>query len=670
MSVLSTLVAQERSVDPKSLQSSPILQGIEDLNAWRSAVVEQLHGLSNLTSELGLLPGSVILHLETLAFEIERDSLRLALVGEFSRGKTELINALFFADQGTRLLPSGTGQTTMCPVEIRGAPQGRPGLQLLPIASRAMDVSIEKLKRAGSAWVRLAYDSTQQAHERSAMLKSLTETTCVTIEEARRLGLCPPLNRTPKDRERSICPSCGLGKVLIPRWRHAQLFLPHPILDAGLTILDTPGLNAIGAEPELTFGMLADADAVLFVLGIDTGVTQSDLTIWDQYLRRNKEQPQLVLLNKIDTLWDELRDPFEIEDEISMQVEKTAQRLGIDAERVLPVSGQKALLARIRGDAHLLEKSGLPQLEASIARLLIPARRAVLQERCTALVERVQRDQQQLLQEQDRAIAVQMESIQALKERTSEKVPRLVAQHKAMLASFDQDRQRFEARKADFRAAVDRALLAPLSPDRFDARIGAARSEMLAAWTTAGIVERFRSFFAEAIAHFDTALRGSAEVNAQIAGEYAALQERYRLPSLSTIPYAIMPRRAELLAMAENYERFGMMLEIAVNTQSAVVRKAFLTVAGKVRDFIVETRRDAEGWVDEMMAVMNRQLELYRQKAEEELDALENIAVAMGNIDTRLQQLRANRAALAERSAALEQIANRLHRALQGKSLD
>jgi hypothetical protein len=657
-------------VDPKSLQSSPILQGIEDLNAWRSAVVEQLHGLSNLTSELGLLPGSVILHLETLAFEIERDSLRLALVGEFSRGKTELINALFFADQGTRLLPSGTGQTTMCPVEIRGAPQGRPGLQLLPIASRAMDVSIEKLKRAGSAWVRLAYDSTQQAHERSAMLKSLTETTCVTIEEARRLGLCPPLNRTPKDRERSICPSCGLGKVLIPRWRHAQLFLPHPILDAGLTILDTPGLNAIGAEPELTFGMLADADAVLFVLGIDTGVTQSDLTIWDQYLRRNKEQPQLVLLNKIDTLWDELRDPFEIEDEISMQVEKTAQRLGIDAERVLPVSGQKALLARIRGDAHLLEKSGLPQLEASIARLLIPARRAVLQERCTALVERVQRDQQQLLQEQDRAIAVQMESIQALKERTSEKVPRLVAQHKAMLASFDQDRQRFEARKADFRAAVDRALLAPLSPDRFDARIGAARSEMLAAWTTAGIVERFRSFFAEAIAHFDTALRGSAEVNAQIAGEYAALQERYRLPSLSTIPYAIMPRRAELLAMAENYERFGMMLEIAVNTQSAVVRKAFLTVAGKVRDFIVETRRDAEGWVDEMMAVMNRQLELYRQKAEEELDALENIAVAMGNIDTRLQQLRANRAALAERSAALEQIANRLHRALQGKSLD
>jgi hypothetical protein len=219
-----TLVAQELPVDSKPLQPSPMLQGLEDLNAWRSAVAGQLHALSSRTGELGLLPSGIILRLETLAFEIERDSLRLALVGEFSRGKTELINALFFADQGTRLLPSGTGQTTMCPVEIRGAPEGRSGLHLLPIASRAMDVSIEKLKKANSAWVRLAYDMGQPARERNAVIKKLTETTCVAIEEARRLGLCPPLNRTPKDRERSICPSCGLNQVLIPRWRHAQLF--------------------------------------------------------------------------------------------------------------------------------------------------------------------------------------------------------------------------------------------------------------------------------------------------------------------------------------------------------------------------------------------------------------------------------------------------------------
>ncbi|EGQ63494.1 hypothetical protein GGI1_19794, partial [Acidithiobacillus sp. GGI-221] len=141
--------------EPGLLELSPILEGLRALNGWRQDVIAGLHGMAAMMADLGLLPSGAMLQMETLAYETEQDSLRIAFVGEFSRGKTELINALFFSDMGTRLLPSGSGQTTMCPVEIRGAPQGRPGLQLLPIASRSLDVSIEKLKRAGSAWTRL-----------------------------------------------------------------------------------------------------------------------------------------------------------------------------------------------------------------------------------------------------------------------------------------------------------------------------------------------------------------------------------------------------------------------------------------------------------------------------------------------------------------------------------
>ena len=43
----------------------------------------------------------------------------LAFVAEFSRGKSELINAIFFADAGRRVLPATPGRTTMCPVELR-----------------------------------------------------------------------------------------------------------------------------------------------------------------------------------------------------------------------------------------------------------------------------------------------------------------------------------------------------------------------------------------------------------------------------------------------------------------------------------------------------------------------------------------------------------------------
>lgn len=91
--------------------------------------------------------------------------------------------------------------------------------------------------------------------------------------------------------------------------------------------------------------------------------------------------------------------------------------------------------------------------------------------------------------------------------------------------------------------------------------------------------------------------------------------------------------------MAETYERFGKTMEIAVNTQGAVVRKMFLTVAMRTRDFVMETRRDAENWVDRIMTVMDQQLQRFEAQTEEELQALQQIAKAVEFVETRVQQL-------------------------------
>ena len=77
-------------------------------------------------------------------------------------------------------------------------------------------------------------------------------------------------------------PGAGLtpdadGMVQVPAWRRAIVNLPHPLLKQGLVILDTPGLNAVGAEPELTINLIPQAHAGgLRILAADTGVTRSD----------------------------------------------------------------------------------------------------------------------------------------------------------------------------------------------------------------------------------------------------------------------------------------------------------------------------------------------------------------------------------------------------------
>ena len=100
----------------------------------------------------------------------------------------------------------------------------------------------------------------------------------------------------------------------------------------------------------------------MFLLGADTGVTRSDMEMWEHHVRTVRHQSDsnlVVVLNKIDTLWDELKDSSRVSASIETQRRATAEQLQVDIERVFPISAQKGLLAKIRNDARLLRESRL-----------------------------------------------------------------------------------------------------------------------------------------------------------------------------------------------------------------------------------------------------------------------------------------------------------------------
>ena len=81
--------------------------------------------------------------------KLESDRITIAFIGEFSRGKTELINSLFFSDNGRRLLPSDAGRTTMCPTEILyDNEQDEAYIRLLPIETRLREKSLTELRES------------------------------------------------------------------------------------------------------------------------------------------------------------------------------------------------------------------------------------------------------------------------------------------------------------------------------------------------------------------------------------------------------------------------------------------------------------------------------------------------------------------------------------------
>jgi len=109
----------------------------EAYSDWRRRLSAGISGLHEWLSRQELADAQVDLKVQHLLERLHQDRLVIAFVAEFSRGKSELINAIFFADFGQRLLPSSAGRTTMCPTELLYDPTRPPSIRLLPIETRS-----------------------------------------------------------------------------------------------------------------------------------------------------------------------------------------------------------------------------------------------------------------------------------------------------------------------------------------------------------------------------------------------------------------------------------------------------------------------------------------------------------------------------------------------------
>ena len=80
---------------------------------WRAQLSGRLEAFRKWLSDNELSDAQTDLRLRLVLEKLREDRLQVAFVAEFSRGKSELINAIFFADYGDRMLPSTAGRTTM-----------------------------------------------------------------------------------------------------------------------------------------------------------------------------------------------------------------------------------------------------------------------------------------------------------------------------------------------------------------------------------------------------------------------------------------------------------------------------------------------------------------------------------------------------------------------------
>ena len=160
----------------------------QDYGAWRRRVSDRVQDFRRWLQEHDLSDAQVELRINQIVDRLAEDRLTIAFVAEFSRGKSELINAIFFADYGRRLLPTSAGRTTMCPTEIKWNPEQPPSLQVLPIETRGAQASISDFKKIPDEWTTFPLD-VSSAESLVRTLQRIRDTKRIPIGEARGYGL-------------------------------------------------------------------------------------------------------------------------------------------------------------------------------------------------------------------------------------------------------------------------------------------------------------------------------------------------------------------------------------------------------------------------------------------------------------------------------------------------
>ncbi len=355
---------------PEKIPASPKPSGLDDSADLRQAK-KGLLALLSQTAQALEQEGSTLQRqrrgIEELARRLEANRFNLAVLGQFKRGKSTLINALL----GRKILPSAVVPLTAVPTFVTW--------------SETSNLLIHKV------------DGTIQEGGSFAGDEALRKALAGLVTE----------RENPKNR-------LGIAKVSIG--------CPAPILRDGLVLIDTPGIGStFRHNTETTHDVLAECDAALFVTSADPPVTEQEAEFLQ--LVRHHVRHLFVVLNKIDYLSEEeRREAVTFLEEVLAQqanaprndeASPTRQRLAsLDRITIFPLSARNALLAQERGDDTLIAESGMPAVRSHLLDFLARHKEQTLIEAVRAKAADLAHDASMQLQIERQSLTMPIEDLE------------------------------------------------------------------------------------------------------------------------------------------------------------------------------------------------------------------------------------------------------------------
>ena len=599
---------------------------LTELRQWRQSISAALAEFRRWALVSRVLDDQTAARIAHLERRMQSEKLTIAFVAEFSRGKSELINALFFANLGSRFLPTGVGRTTLCPTEIVYDPSRPPSLRLLPIETRESPRALREFIGELDTWKEIALDPARPETLAPA-LEALSETMVASPADAANLGF----------------EADGTRPVEIPRWRYAMINFPHPLLASGVVILDTPGHNTMGTEPELTVHRVPDAAAIVFMLGADTGVTRTDRDLWNEHIEpiHGLEQSCYVVLNKIDGLRDGFKPESQVLAEIDKQVKSTADALRVSPTRVFALSAKQGLVAKIQEDRDGLIRSRIYRLEQALARGMVHQRRLDHAAAVRAETRAAFSESRALIDSRLSFASDQLEELLALQGKNQKLVETLARKAASERGRLEQARAVMMGMRTVHNRHMDN-MVRMLDPNvareaGIKARLGVLNSAF-----SKGIGEALDHFFRDSRSRIREAIEVIAEAKAMMSTVSRKFSEEYHVahvevPEFATDRFLVELDRLEALC-ARDFKGAGSLLTRRRSTLGALF---FDSVALKVVHVFEIADREVRTWMNGFIRPLETQLNHFQEQTNSRIEGMGRIQNAETDLLTRVEEMRA-----------------------------
>lgn len=323
------------------MENTRLINDLERVATIRSQVANALGKIAEILSEsesvaeersgqLGL--DSDIEDLDLASKNLKAGVFRLLILGDMKRGKSTLLNALI----GENLLPSDVNPCTALLTVLRYGTE------------KKVTVHFKEGKRP-----------------ETIDFQTFKEKYTIDPDEGKKLA--------------------AEKKAAFPNVEYAVVEYPLPLLEQGVEIVDSPGLNDTEARNQMALNYVNNSQAILFVLRAGQPVTLDERRYLDNYIK-DRGLNVFFLINA----WDEIRKGLVDMDDAEELAEAEAKlrqvfRTNLEVycqlngynmydERVFELSSLNALRRRLKNPEDSLEGTGLPEFMGALNTFLTQER--------------------------------------------------------------------------------------------------------------------------------------------------------------------------------------------------------------------------------------------------------------------------------------------------------